>query len=77
MTRQEKIEKLIEQDYPLYRKTRERIAVEMSDKQTLFCLCGQLATGLHEGYCKKFSAKVDSLTVKELWKSDKTKAVQS
>lgn len=73
MTKKEKIEKLVSADYSLWRKTRERIAVAMSDKQTMFCMCGQLATGFHEGRCKKFSDKVDSMTVKELWKTGREK----
>lgn len=69
MTKNEKMEKLIKDDYSLFLKTRNRIADEMSDKQTMFCMCGQLATGLHEGRCKKFRDKIDSMTVVELWKS--------
>jgi len=47
-------------------KTREVVENEMSEKQALFCVCGRLATGLHEMRCQKFKNKVTSETVKRL-----------
>ena len=47
-------------------KTRKEVENELSDKQTMFCICGRLATGLHERGCKKFRNKVISETVKRL-----------
>lgn len=38
----------------------------MSDKQSMFCLCGRLATGLHENGCRKFQNKVTRETIKRL-----------
>lgn len=46
--------------------TRERVFNELSDRQSMFCMCEKLATGLHERYCKKFNKAVDSETVKRL-----------
>jgi len=39
---------------------------ELSDQQTMFCVCGKLATGLHESNCRRFNSKVDAATVKKL-----------
>ena len=39
---------------------------ELSEKQSIFCCCGQLASGLHESRCRKFNAKVDKETVNRL-----------
>lgn len=49
-------------------KTRQEVEDTLSEKQSMFCLCGRLATGLHESHCKKFRNKVTSETVKILWK---------
>jgi len=47
-------------------KMRQVVEAEMSDKQSIMCVCGKLATGLHEGYCQRFKAKVNSETLKRL-----------
>lgn len=39
---------------------------ELSDKQTMFCCCGKLATGVHERNCAKFNNKVLAETIKRL-----------
>lgn len=46
--------------------TRQLIEDELSNKQSLYCICGKLATGLHESYCKRFRNKITSETVKRL-----------
>lgn len=38
----------------------------LSSKQSIFCVCGKLATSLHERNCKKFNNLVDKETVKKL-----------
>lgn len=62
----EKIAYLKDVDFDLYYSTRKKIENEMSDRQQLFCVCGCLATGLHERYCTRFQNKVDSAVIKEL-----------
>lgn len=47
-------------------KTRQEVENEISDKQSIFCLCGRLATGLHERSCRKFQNKIINETVKKL-----------
>ena len=47
-------------------KTRKSVEDELSSKQSIFCMCGRLATGLHERHCKKFNDKVTSETLKRL-----------
>lgn len=69
MTKQEKIAFLICKDTSLWLTTRAQVERELSDGQQLFCCCGRLATGLHEHNCRKFQDKVDSQTVKKLWKN--------
>lgn len=32
---------------------------ELSGMQTIFCVCGKVASGWHERNCKKFREKVD------------------
>lgn len=39
---------------------------EMSERQTMFCICGKLATGLHENHCVKFNRAVDKETARRL-----------
>lgn len=46
--------------------TRDEVENELSEKQSMFCACDKLATGLHGKYCRKFQSKVDKETVKRL-----------
>ena len=47
-------------------KTRQETEDEMSKKNSIFCICGRLATGLHERNCRKFNNAVIKETVKRL-----------
>ena len=50
----------------LWHDTRATVLNDLSDKQTLKCCCGRLATGLHEMQCVRFNEKVDRATLKQL-----------
>lgn len=39
---------------------------ELSSMQTIFCVCGKVASGWHERNCKKFREKVDGEVVNRL-----------
>lgn len=39
---------------------------ELSGMQTIFCVCGKVASGLHERRCRVFRNKVDDNTVARL-----------
>ena len=56
----------IENYYTDYMRTHTQVFLELSDKQTMFCCCGKLATGLHERTCRKFNAMVNKETLKRL-----------
>jgi hypothetical protein len=47
-------------------KTRQEVQNEISDRQSMACVCGHLATGLHEMNCRKFKDKVLTETIKKL-----------
>ena len=47
-------------------RMRKRVEGEVSDAQGMFCVCGSLATGLHESRCAKFREKVNVETIKRL-----------
>lgn len=49
-----------------YIGTRCRVFNELSDKQLMFCVCGKLATGLHENRCSKFNRVVDIETINRM-----------
>lgn len=66
MKLEEKIQKFKEQDLGLWLKTREQAEDTLSAQQPLFCICGRLATGFHEGGCRKFQREVDKLAVKKM-----------
>lgn len=66
MKKWEKLAYLKNVDIDLFINTRNQVEEELSEKQTMFCCCGKLATGLHEARCKKFNDKVDSETIKRL-----------
>lgn len=66
MKESEKIEILRDKHFSSWLMTRKKVKDEVSDSQTMFCVCGKLATGLHEETCRKFNKKINSETVKRL-----------
>ena len=66
MKNHEKLAYLKDADFGLFVKTRQIVFDELSDKQTMFCCCGKLATGMHEMNCTKFNNKVVAETIKRL-----------
>ena len=61
-----KLEYLQTNHFSEWLKTRQVVEGELSDKATMFCICGRLATGLHERGCKKFSDSITKETLKRL-----------
>lgn len=53
--------------HPDYLVTRVKVFDELSYAQPMFCVCGRLATGLHERACRKFNNKVDNVTYRRLF----------
>ena len=49
-----------------YVNTRREVFNALSNEQAVFCVCGKIASGLHEDRCSKFNALVDKETVKKL-----------
>ena len=66
MKESEKIQKLQDLHFPVWMKERRIVSDNLSDRQTMFCICGKLATGLHESTCKKFIKWVNTETVRKL-----------
>ena len=66
MKKEEIINYLQENYFSDWVATRQLVENELSDKQSIFCVCGRLATGLHERNCRKFNNKVTNETVKRL-----------
>ena len=62
----EKLEYIQNKYFSDWLTTRQKVEMEFSEKQSLFCLCGRLATGLHERNCRKFNDTVTKETVKRL-----------
>jgi len=66
MKKEEKIRYLIKNYFDKWTITRTTVEDELSEKQSMICVCGRLATGLHERNCKKFQNNVNGKTVKRL-----------
>jgi hypothetical protein len=47
-------------------KKRREVEDIISEGNSMFCVCGRLATGLHEMGCRKFQNKVTAETIKKL-----------
>lgn len=62
----EKLKFIQDNHFNRWLSERGTVRNEFSDKQSIFCLCGKLATGLHEGYCKKLSDAITKETLKRL-----------
>ena len=65
-TIQEKLKYIQDNHLGEWLKTRQQVADEISNKQSMFCVCKRLATGLHESSCRKFQNKITNETVKRL-----------
>lgn len=63
---QEALELLQRDHGPAWLQMRQDVEDELSNKQPMFCVCGRLATGLHEMNCTRFRNKVTAETVKRL-----------
>ena len=63
---QDKIRYLNADHYEEWSKTWRETECEMSFRQLIICVCGRMATGLHESSCRKFQSKVNAETVKKL-----------
>lgn len=63
---EEKKELIMKKNFGLWLKIRRETFDRLSDGQSVCCVCGRLATGLHEMSCKKFNDKVDRETVKKI-----------
>lgn len=66
MKKIEKIEYLQKNYFSEWISESDRVRLKLSDGQSMLCICGRLATGLHEMNCTKFRNKVISETVKRL-----------
>ena len=66
MTKQAKLQHIQDNHFGEWLKMRQQVENELSDKQSMFCLCGRLATGLHESHCSRFRNKVTDETLKRL-----------
>lgn len=62
-------QELIDAHFSEWVTTRQKVEDEISDRQTMFCICGRLATGLHESSCQKLRREVDRQTLVRLKKS--------
>ena len=54
---------LLDEHLSLWLSVRGEVLNKLSNTQGLRCICGRLATGLHEDRCSKFQNKVDKATV--------------
>ena len=66
MKKREKLAYLHEHHFSEWIKEREKSDNALSAQQSSFCICGRLATGLHERTCRKFNDKVNALTIQKL-----------
>ena len=66
---QQKREYIFDHKWREWCKVREGVDEKLSMKQSMKCVCGQLATGFHELSCRKFRNKVDRETCKRIWKT--------
>lgn len=62
----EKLTYLQENHFGEWLNVRRRCQEDVSQMYPMFCVCGKLATGLHESGCRKFQNKVTTEAVKKL-----------
>lgn len=66
MTTTQQIALLKDKHFAAWVTTRQQVFNELSDKQGMFCMCGKLATGMHEQNCSRFNKQVDKTTLSRL-----------
>lgn len=66
MTKQEQIGYLKQYNFEEWSLKRREVEARLSTEQTIFCCCGRPASYLHESHCRKFKARVEAETLKEL-----------
>ena len=66
MTTKDKMVLLQDKHFAAWANTRKQVFEELSGKQLTICMCGKLATGLHEQNCRTINNAVDKETVKRL-----------
>ena len=66
MKKGEKINYLVTNHWKVYDKKYRKVEDKLSSQQGIMCLCGRLATGLHESNCQRFRHKIESETIKAL-----------
>lgn len=62
----DKLQYLQDNFFSDWMKTRRETETELSDKCIYMCICGRLATGLHETHCKRFRDEVNKITLNKL-----------
>lgn len=66
MKKEDKLRILRERTPVLFVRTRHQVERELSEAQSMWCICGRLATGLHESNCRRFQKLVDTKTLERL-----------
>lgn len=66
MTIKEKIEYLQNKHLGEQLKNRKEVEDIISSQQSMWCVCGRLATGFHESSCQKLRNKVNIETLNRL-----------
>lgn len=66
MKRSEKIDYLQDKHLKEWVETRIKVKEELSRANTIFCVCGKLATGMHESSCSRLRNKITNEVLKRL-----------
>lgn len=66
MNKADKIQYLLDNHFSTWREKYKEVEQNISEQQKYICVCGRLATGLHESSCSRFKEKVKSETLKQL-----------
>ena len=66
MTTEQQIALLKDKHLSAWTTTRQQVFEELSGQQSTFCMCGKLATGMHEQNCSRFNKQVDKTTLSRL-----------
>lgn len=62
----EKLKYIQDNHFEEWLKTRREVENEESNRHLIFCVCGKLATGLHESHCQKFRNSITRITLDRL-----------
>lgn len=61
-----RMQEVQDKDFNSWLVARQKAWDELSEKYSMFCVCGKLCSGLHENGCKRFQDAINLRAIKNM-----------